>query len=76
MNVVYVMKYLMKVSNVQDAHFYVVQGVLVIIILLIIIIVLFVDFKNLLYYIYMIKYHPYKSDKPNKKYYIITNNNK
>ncbi len=22
----------------------------------------------------MIKYHPYKSDKPNKKYYIITNN--
>ena len=24
----------------------------------------------------MIKYHPYKSDKPNKKYYIITNNNK
>jgi hypothetical protein len=46
MNVVYVMKYLMKVSNVQDAHFYVVQGVLVIIILLIIIIVLFVDFKK------------------------------
>ena len=26
--------------------------------------------------IYMLKYHPYKSDKPNKKYYIITNNNK
>ena len=24
----------------------------------------------------MIKYHPYKSDKPNKKYYIITNNDK
>ena len=24
----------------------------------------------------MIKYHPYKSDKPNKKYFIITNNNK
>ena len=24
----------------------------------------------------MIKYYPYKSDKPNKKYYIITNNNK
>ena len=24
----------------------------------------------------MIKYHPYKSDKPNKKYYIVTNNNK
>ena len=24
----------------------------------------------------MLKYHPYKSDKPNKKYYIITNNNK
>ncbi len=23
----------------------------------------------------MIKYHPYKSDKPNKKYYIITNDN-
>ena len=22
------------------------------------------------------KYHPYKSDKPNKKYYIITNDNK
>jgi hypothetical protein len=26
--------------------------------------------------IYMIKYFPYKSDKPNKKYYIITNDNK
>ncbi len=26
--------------------------------------------------IYMIKYYPYKSDKPNKKYYIITNDNK
>ena len=24
----------------------------------------------------MIKYYPYKSYKPNKKYYIITNNNK
>ena len=24
----------------------------------------------------MLKYHPYKSDKPNKKYYIITNDNK
>ncbi len=24
----------------------------------------------------MIKYYPYKSDKPNKKQYIITNNNK
>ena len=24
----------------------------------------------------MIKYFPYKSDKPNKKYYIITNDNK
>jgi len=24
----------------------------------------------------MIKYYPYKSDKPNKKYYIITNDNK
>jgi hypothetical protein len=24
----------------------------------------------------MIKYYPYKSDKPNKKYYIITNANK
>ena len=24
----------------------------------------------------MIKYYPYKSDKPNKKYYIITNNDK
>ena len=24
----------------------------------------------------MIKYYPYKSEKPNKKYYIITNNNK
>ena len=26
--------------------------------------------------IYMLKYHPYKSDKPGKKYYIITNDNK
>ena len=24
----------------------------------------------------MLKYHPYKSDKPGKKYYIITNDNK
>ena len=24
----------------------------------------------------MIKYYPYKTDKPNKKYYIITNDNK
>ena len=24
----------------------------------------------------MIKYYPYKSEKPNKKYYIITNDNK
>ena len=24
----------------------------------------------------MIKYHPYKSNKPNKKYYIITKNDK
>jgi hypothetical protein len=24
----------------------------------------------------MIQYYPYKSDKPNKKYYIITNDNK
>ncbi len=24
----------------------------------------------------MMKYYPYKSDKPNKKYYIITNNDK
>jgi hypothetical protein len=24
----------------------------------------------------MIKYHPYKSDNPNKKYYIITNDKK
>ena len=62
MNVVYAMKYLMRVSNVQDVHFYVVQGVLIIIILLIIIIVLFVDIKkSTVLYIYMIKYHPYKS---------------
>ncbi len=27
MNVVYAMKYLMKVSNVPDVHFYVVQNV-------------------------------------------------
>ncbi len=30
--------------------------------------------KNLI--IYMIKYYPYKSDKPTKKYYIIINENK
>ena len=24
----------------------------------------------------MMKYHPYKSDKPGKKYYIVTNDNK
>ncbi len=24
---------------------------------------------------YMLKYHPYKSDKPGKNYYIITNDN-
>ena len=46
MTVVYAMKYLMKVSNVQDVHFYVVQSVLVIFILLIKIIVLFVDIKK------------------------------
>ena len=46
MNVVYAMKYLMKVSNVQDVHFYVVQSVLIIIILLIIIIVQFVGIKK------------------------------
>ena len=33
--------------------------------------------NNIIYHIiYMIKYYPYKSDKPNKKYYIITNDNK
>jgi hypothetical protein len=33
--------------------------------------------NNIIYHIiYMIKYYPYKSDKPNKKNYIITNNNK
>ena len=42
----YAMKYLMKVSNVQDVHFYVVQSVLIIIILLIIIIVQFVGIKK------------------------------
>ncbi len=26
--------------------------------------------------IYMIKYYPYKSDKPNKKYHITTNDKK
>ena len=46
MNVVYAMKYLMKVSNVQDVHFYIVQSVLVIFILLIIIIVQFVGIKK------------------------------
>ena len=40
------MKYFMKVSNVQDVHFYVVQSVLIIFILLIKIIVLFVDIKK------------------------------
>jgi hypothetical protein len=35
MTVVYAMTYLMKVSNVQDVHFFVVQSVLVILILLI-----------------------------------------
>ena len=53
MNVVYAMKYLMKVSNVQDVHFYVAQSVLVIFILLIKIIVLFVDIKNLMYDIHV-----------------------
>jgi hypothetical protein len=43
----------MKVSNVQDVHFYVVQSVLVIFILLIKIIVLFVDIKNLMYDIHV-----------------------
>ena len=47
MNVVYAMKDLMKFSNVQDAHFYVVQSVLVIFILLTKIIVLFVDIKKI-----------------------------
>ena len=51
MNVVYDMKYLMKVLNVQDVH--VVQSVLVIFILLIKIIVLFVDIKNLMYDIHV-----------------------
>ena len=46
MNVVYAMIFLMKVSNVQDVHFYVVQSVLIIIILLIIIIVQFVGIKK------------------------------
>ena len=33
--------------------------------------------NNIIYHIiYMNKYYPYKSDKPNKKYYIITNDNK
>jgi hypothetical protein len=33
--------------------------------------------NNMLYHIiYMIKYYPYKSDKPNIKYHIITNDNK
>jgi hypothetical protein len=33
--------------------------------------------NNITYHIiYMIKYKPYKSDKPIKKYYIITNDNK
>ncbi len=46
MNVVYAMIFLMKVSNVQDVHFYVVQSVLIIIILLIIVIVQFVGIKK------------------------------
>ena len=46
MTVVYAMTYLMKVSNVQDVHFYVVQSVLVIFILLIKIIVLCVKIKK------------------------------
>ena len=45
MNVVYAMIFLMKVSNVQDVHFYVVQGVLIIIILLIKLIAQFAGFK-------------------------------
>ncbi len=53
MNVVYAMKYLMEVSNVQDVLFYVVQSVLVTFILLIKIIVLFVDIKNLMYDIHV-----------------------
>ena len=53
MNVVYAMKYLMKVSSVQDVHFYVVQSVLVIFILQIKTIVLFVDIKNLMYDIHV-----------------------
>jgi hypothetical protein len=33
--------------------------------------------NNIIYHIiYLIKYYPYKSDKPNKKHYIITNDNK
>jgi hypothetical protein len=75
-NVVHVMQYLMKVSNVQDVHFYVVQSALVIFVLLIKIIALFVDIKKIQCMIYMLKYHPYKSDEPGKKYYIITNDNK
>ena len=46
MNVVYAMNFLMKVSNVQDVHFYVVQSVLIIIISPIKIIVLYVDIKK------------------------------
>ena len=54
MNVVYAMNFLMKVSNVQDVHFYVVQSVLIIIILLIIIIVQFVGIKkSIVLYIYV-----------------------
>ena len=53
MNDVYAMKYFMKVFNVQDVHFYVVQSVLVIFILLIKIIVLSVDIKNLMYDIHV-----------------------
>ncbi len=40
------------------------------------IILLSKDYNVIYHIIYMIKYYPYKSDKPNKKYYIITNDNK
>ena len=41
------------------------------------IIILLSKDNNIIYHIiYMKKYFPYKSDKPNKKYYIITNDNK
>ena len=60
MNVVYAMKYLMKVSNVQDRHFYVVQSVLKNDVLLITITVLFVDIKKSIVFICILEYHPYK----------------